>query len=118
MLEGLWGKNTNKEGTTQEGRQRSGVFIDTSLRLATANWYFFGSCTRRRTTCRSDMSFDKKELQGSLLTFTYCQIAVFLPEKLQCFSCLANYSGVRINRRKSVNLLKLLTKMKYFFLEF
>ena len=27
MIEVLWGKNTDKEGTTQEGRQRSGVFI-------------------------------------------------------------------------------------------
>ncbi len=27
MLEGLSGKNTDKEGTTREGRQRSGVFI-------------------------------------------------------------------------------------------
>ncbi len=27
LLEGLWGKNTDKEGMTQEGRQRSGVFI-------------------------------------------------------------------------------------------
>ena len=28
VLKGLWGKNTDKEGTTQEGRQRSGVFIN------------------------------------------------------------------------------------------
>ena len=27
VLEGLWGENTDKEGTTQEGCQRSGVFI-------------------------------------------------------------------------------------------
>ena len=27
VLEGLWGKNTDKEGMMREGRQRSGVFI-------------------------------------------------------------------------------------------
>ncbi len=32
MLEGLSGQNTDKEGKTQEGRQRSGVFINDERR--------------------------------------------------------------------------------------
>ena len=33
MLEGLSGKNSDKEGTTREGRQHSGVFIFTPFLL-------------------------------------------------------------------------------------
>ena len=33
VLDGLWGKNTDKEGTMREGRQRSGVFISNEIGL-------------------------------------------------------------------------------------
>ena len=39
MLEGVSGKNTDKEGMVQEGRQRSGVFM----------WYIGGIRIRIRT---------------------------------------------------------------------
>ena len=37
MLEGLSGKNTDKEGKAVEGRQRSGVFISLGITLLTMN---------------------------------------------------------------------------------
>ncbi len=40
MLEGLSGKNTDIEGTTWEGRQRSGVFIEQIFSLESPEFRF------------------------------------------------------------------------------
>ncbi len=45
VLEGLWGKNTDK-GTTREGRQRSGVFI-----ISCFNLFLPQACTWKSYYC-------------------------------------------------------------------